>query len=211
MSTDEIAGPDQREQRKDAVEGAQVRAMVARLREQLDDGAEVVEGLGAELARCGEAIAEVGGVLAATVRHAEGVLLVVDHELTVRFASPAAAALLGEGGSLHQVLPRGGAFALRRFLGFAADAEAEPDGTGAAEVMGGNGRRRPRPRGRMTLAGDGVEVTVRRVEPVLGSLGGLWGAAPGRAHGLVRITPCGDDGAPAGGAGVSPASRRPGR
>ena len=209
MSTDEIAGPDQRQQRKDAVEGAHVRGMVERLRAQLADGAEVVDGLRAELGRCAEAIDEVTGVLAAAVRHAADALAVVDHELTVRFASPAAVALLGDGGSLHPVLPQGGAFTVRRFLGFAVDAEAVPDSTGPVGLAG-DGRRRPRPRGRMTLAGDGVEVTVRRVEPVLGSLGGLWGAAPGRAHGLVLIRPGGGDGAPARGAGVS-SSRRRGR
>lgn len=172
---------------KDDAARADVWRMVEQLRDRLDEGGEALDQLCGELVHCRQVTADVLAIVEATIRHTEEAVAVVDADLAVRFASPAAVALLGgdETDSLHAVLPRGGAFALRRFLGVAAEGDGDHD-----RQNGHRDRRatQARPRGRMRLAGDGVEVSVRRVEPVLGSLGGLWGAAPSRAHGLVHLT-----------------------
>ena len=150
------------------------------------EGRKLADELAAAVADCDDELAEVTALLEAVVRHAGEPVAIVDADLAVHAASPAADEILAaravaaagpERRSLHPVLPPGGAAEVRRCLvpEPGGDIPAPDDEADAVD---------PRPPA-IRLRADTLDVTVERVCARRRPLGGLWGGwlppTPGRA------------------------------
>ena len=154
---------------------AQAQALLDDLQAAHAEGRKLADELAAAVADCDDQLAELVAVLEAVVRHTDAPVAIVDADLGVHAASPAAAELLPtrpvaagpERRSLHPVLPPGGAAEVRRCLlpEPGGDVPAPDEEADAVD---------PRPPA-IRLRADTLDVTIERVCARRRPLGGLWG------------------------------------